>query len=263
LINNEIVETELTASGEANLFELLSSLENIEIEYRITDITTNSTIVNYELTTKFLIDTTEFVSFTIDNGTIYDIPVFAKSDFEIYRDYIKQRILNVISSIPTDLRTPGVEYKILLTNSIELTDNYTKHTDQFTNILLPLKLKVKLIIDSSKQLSNTNFTSLNDYVNFIKEQLALELLNNPNYSGIEFTYYPTQIIEFIKELDRQNGEIIKQIEILQPDIYIDVSRFDIDRYYETKIKTKEENLKFAPTYFWFDIDNIEIQYEVK
>ena len=32
---------------------------------------------------------------------------------------------------------------------------------------------------------------------------------------------------------------------------------------ETKIKTKEENLKFTPTYFWFDIDNIEIQYEVK
>jgi hypothetical protein len=261
LIKNDTVETEITVSDEVKLFELLSALENIEIEYNISDITTNNIIANYELNTKFLIETSEYVSFTIDNGTIYDIPVFEKNEYEIYKDYIKQKMLDIVTSIPTDLKTPGTEYKILLTNTIELTDNYTKYTDQFTNILLPLKLKIKLIIDPNKQL--LNFTTLNDYINYIREQLALELMNNPNYSGIEVAYYPTQIIEFIKQLDKINGEIIKQIEILQPDIYIDVNRFDIDRYYETKIKTKEENLKFTPTYFWFDIDNIEIQYEVK
>ena len=132
IINNEDSSEEITLTydqiyGQENLFEFLDALEHIEIKYNVKNITTNETIASYNLSAVFIINTSDLLTYTIlpsEDTTIYDIPIIEKSDYEMFKDYIKQKIIDLAKNKSIMTKTPaGVEYKILLSNSIESPQN--------------------------------------------------------------------------------------------------------------------------------------------
>jgi len=240
---------------------------------------------NDELIAKYkgnfeLIETNEdLAEYPIINNKIYLVPFIYKDDYKTYKEYIEHLIFmayDVFTNKYYKKQISGIKYRLLLLNTIEYRYRYNKFKDMDTNILLPLRIKLKLYIDSKKPLP-PEFKDLNSYINYLKEHLAIELLTK--FKGTDnIKYYPTEIIKYIKDLDNRiinnnnnnnngnnndkEGGLIKHIEVIEPDIYIEIDDSQIKEYITKNLSNdKLKQLTFTPAYFWFDINQIDIEFQ--
>lgn len=147
-----------------------------------------------------------------------------------------------------------------------VTNSYI-YTDEFEyveySLRLPLQLKLKIIVD--RDTVNQNNIDLDAQ----REEIILELANYLQLymTGTDIAYYPSSIVEFVTE-PRRNW--IKGMEVTTTDSNTKKPfefKNGIETYPESVIRdnigsSKLEMLKYTSVFFWWDVDNIQITYEL-
>ena len=127
---------------------------------------------------------------------------------------------------------------------------------------LPLNLKMKIFVDKD---------AVNQYGVDLEEQRNTIILEVAKYlqmymTGTDIVYYPAAIIEFVMENRRYwiKGMVIYTTESSDPPFEF---KNGIEAYPEYKIRdnissSKMEILKYTSAFYWWNVDNITIEYEL-
>ena len=197
------------------------------------------------------------------------IPLIEKSvydsDKELYNIKLLQN-LNQANLSENRFPTDEVQYRFLNTyyiNNLYLR-NITVQKYDF-DLYLPLLLTVNIIYN--EQYINSNNLDLNQE----KYNLYLEIANilQTKYTGNVITYYDTHLIDliqskpYIKTLsvlvkDSNNTTIPSGLEIYENDIIM--QNLQNDSIETDELSNKLNIANYNPYYFWWDVNNITVNY---
>jgi hypothetical protein len=192
-----------------------------------------------------------------DTGDVYviQIPMISVDEYSADAARIQTKLKSLL--INTDLsenRLPSVQHSFRFYNTLELypMDNYLQEDIDQTYINLPLELKLYIIFDKQK-ISSSNI-SLDDYITQIKLDLAKYLTDN--YTSSQVSFYTSKIEDFI-----HNYEYVKYVKVLSPDYNIVTN--DFDTILSSLSNDKLSIASFNPVLFWWDVNNIDIVYNLQ
>lgn len=212
----------------------------------------------------------------LDNNYILNIPLMKKLKYESDPVYYLDQISSFLQSTNfKENRHPTDEILLSFLNTVNIPSDKLEYlikqdyldTSQFlnNNIKLPLKLQVQIYVYKQTVLDlNIDLTSEKDE---IYDEVA-QLLQN-NYTGTEIVIYNSQIVDFV----HNSRSYIKQVIVTikdNDDVVIDNG---IESYPDDDIITNINNdttltsnerkllyLEYCPSYFYWDLDNIDIKF---
>ena len=192
------------------------------------------------------------------SGTNYilQVPMISFEEYIKDKEIITKKIKLVMvesNSLINYESLPLIQHNIRFSNTIEIypTSVYLKNSLNENSIKLPLKLKVHIIFDYEK-ISNDNII-IDELVEQIKLDLAKLLYTN--YTGVEIQFYKSKIEDFI-----HNNKYVKYVSIIEPSDNIIVKNHN-EIFYEFS-SDKLLLASYCPIYWYFDVNNIEILYDV-
>ena len=135
----------------------------------------------------------------------------------------------------------------------------------FVDYELKLPLQLSVTIYADKDAVNRYGVNLEEQRKLIKLEVAKYL--QLYMSGTDIVYYPSAIVEFIMEPRRIwiKGIVVRTFDSSDPQFeFIN----GIETYQEPKIRdnissSKLEILKYGSAFYWWDVDNIEIKYNLE
>lgn len=196
---------------------------------------------------------------TDGNRYIINLPVIKKDTFEEDELYYSNKIVSSLGNLVlSENRMISDDVQVRYLNTYYIPNNYVEKVtkQEYTHdITLPLVITLDLKIDRA--------TIVRDDLNVdtIIEELRLTVAQflSENKSGIDITFYRTEIVDlthnqnWVKSLsvqvhDSNNQEIENgNIETIPQKEFV-------------KLLTKEELLDFAPVYWYWAINNVNINY---
>ncbi len=137
-------------------------------------------------------------------------------------------------------------------------------TYNFVDYELKLPLQLSIVIYADRDAVSRYGVNLEDQRKQIKLEVAKYL--QLYMSGTDIVYYPSAIVEFIMEPRRIwiKGLVVRTFDSSNPPFEF---KNGIETYPEPKIRdnispSKMEILKYGSAFFWWDVDNIEIKYNM-
>ena len=261
--------------------QIMTMLDNFTYSYSVNGITTENTTVNIEeysdntLTTRYykiisqsfyqaydVSDLVRLQLYKADNGKQYviNIPLIDKDAFESDKNYFYEQLIGYLVNlkltenrmISDNIQTRFFETQIAtkLYHTTLLKQNYD------FDIALPLKMKLTFKIDKLKVVSLK--IDLNEEINTILNQVCDFILNN---TGSSILIYDSRIVDVI--LNEARKKYIKDVIITITDSNGNVldqglESIPLNTFLYNFNGTKLDVVKFTPIYWWFDINNIEI-----
>ena len=209
-------------------------------------------------------DVSDLVRLQIYNdGTddyVINIPLIDKDKFESDKQYYYDLLLGYLVNLRlTENRmiTDNIQTRFFETNFVsQLYHNTLLKQSYSFDITLPLKLKIDLKINKDNIVVNN--INLNDEIVEILQDVSSFLLQNCNSNIL---VYSSRIVDIILNEDRK--KYIKDVVVTitdSNDNVLDQGLESISLYdflYNFN-GTKLDIVKFTPIYWWFDINNIEI-----
>jgi len=248
-----------------NNFSVSIDIDNIFTFLNEFDIYLEAYDENYEKIALFMLEKFKLIydisdvftikKYTKDNQTyLVQIPFISKEQYEENKSKILEKLKNLLyySNVHKN-RLLTVSHNFRFFNTIDLKDTsilkeFEKEQD-FLNF--PLKLKLFLYIDKSYLVKND--ANLDDILYQLKLDLAKFLLENFTTSDIKF--YKSKVIDFV-----HNYPFVKYVKVVTPDTNIVIK--DTYEFLKEKADNKQYIVSFVPSYFWWDINDIEIDYKL-
>lgn len=195
----------------------------------------------------------------LTNDILIDVPLIVRDDFLLDESFYLGKLINQVQTTnlsEVQLVTDNLQLKFI--NSYYVPRVYSeKLTIQAYDfsIYLPLKVNISLILE--KQYVINNSTDIISAVASLKLSIA-SYLNNRIDTTIKF--YGSQLIDFI----HNSNPWIKSVTLTLVDnrgFTIPLSNIEtIDQKIFISKNSKIEILEYCPFLWWFDINNINIQY---
>lgn len=209
-------------------------------------------------------NTTDFLhlkKYHLSDSTIQliDVPLVDKEEFLNDETFYLLKLGSQISSISlSETRLLSDDLQLKLINSYYIPQHFTKKVtiQQYDfNIFLPLIININLLLEKNYIISN-NIDVLSSIVK-LRLNIA-NYLNEKNSSSIKF--YSSKLVDFI----HTNNDWIKYVEIKLCDArntQLTQSNIEsIDQQLFISTFTKDEILNYCPNLWWFDINNLTINY---
>ena len=200
---------------------------------------------------------------------ITNVPIIDKELYYSDETYYANKIHEFLYSnnfSENRMITDELQFRFL--NTFVVPANFMKvSTKQKYNfdLHLPLRIKINAYIDED-YISN-NIIDLNTEKNLLIDKLATEL--QTKYTGSNIVYYNSRIDDFV----HTNREFIKRVEVIVSDGIGNILKTGIevnsDKLLLEEIATNEtidraerklQILKYVPPYFYWDINNIDLQF---
>jgi len=197
----------------------------------------------------------------LNSSTVYliDVPLVDKTEFLNDENFYLLKLGSQISSISlSETRLLSDDLQLKLINSYYIPRYFSKKVtvQQYDfNIFLPLIIKINLLLEKNYIISN----NIDVISSIVKLRLSIaNYLNEKNNSFIKF--YSTKLIDFI----HTNNDWIKYVDVKLYDsksTLLDLSNIEsIDQQNFISAFTKDELLNYCPNLWWFDINNLTIDY---
>ena len=195
----------------------------------------------------------------LTNDILIDVPLISRDDFLLDESFYLGKLINQVQTTnlsEVQLVTDNLQLKFI--NSYYVPRVYSeKLTIQAYDfsIYLPLKVNISLILE--KQYVINNSTDIISAVASLKLSIA-SYLNNRIDTTIKF--YGSQLIDFIHNSNPWIKSVILTL-VDNRDFTIPLSNIEtIDQKIFISKNSKIEILEYCPFLWWFDINNINIQY---
>ena len=209
-------------------------------------------------------DVSDLVRLQIYNDGAYDyvinIPLIDKDKFESDRQYYYDLLLGYLVNLKlTENRmiTDNIQTRFFETHAVrQLYHNTLLKQSYSFDIILPLKLKIDLKINKDSIVADN--INLNDEIVEILQDVSSFLLQNCNSNIL---VYSSRIVDII--LNEARKKYIKDVIVTITDSNNNVldqglESISLDDFLYNFNGTKLDIVKFTPIYWWFDINNIEI-----
>jgi hypothetical protein len=196
---------------------------------------------------------------------VINIPLIEKDKFEADKQYYYDLLIGYLVNlnltenrmITDNLQTRFFETQVVLQ---AYHNTLLKQSYDF-DINLPLKLSITLKIDK-KQIT-INKINLNDETNFILQDVSNFLLQN---CSSNILLYGSRIVDII--LNNERTQYIKDVDVLITDSSGNVlnqglESKSLDQFLYDFSGTKLDIVKFTPVYWWFDINNLQIDTQME
>ena len=193
-----------------------------------------------------------------DNAYVLNIPVMEYDVYEKDPSYYLDKSINLFGSIAFEenrMISDDVQIRYINTDVIlsEITQHLTKQKYKI-DITFPLHLKVHIYANSA-YITEHEIDTLTEREN-LRNLLAQTLFDT--YTGTSISFYETQIIEIIHDMDwvkwcqifvtDNNGNAIPDNNIESNEQKITINNLN-----------KFQAVTFCPYYWWWDLNNIEIE----
>ncbi len=236
-----------------NVLCVLNLTDYISVKKYIPDFTTMKQVITT--------DTTTVVYYREPNDTevyLVNFPVIEKSQF--FAD--QKLITDKITTLFTNIYAPGnrmisddVQIKFLSSHIINKNILKLSTIQQLEfDLSLPLRIEIDIYVNRPSIIDDT--INIRDKTENLKFEVA-QLLKD-KYTGIQISFYKSQIIDFI-----HNINWVKHCDIrIYDNNNIRIIDDNIESYtnFETlkKISDKFTATKFIPIFWWWDLNNIKI-----
>jgi len=279
-ISNNIVQNALMTNIDENTFKVdYNKQKNILFGEHIFEVKMASIIGN----TKVVLVSETFFQLKKINDLLY-LPMYTTDDDQEYilnlpvieyKHYIQNKPL-INRKILDEFYNRDIKNKRFISDNIQIRflNNYyinhhilSKYTIQQYDFDLVLPLNINIKINMENQYLTNNFINLSKEQNDLHLDIAQKL--NDSYTGIEIKYYNSQLIEFI----HYQREFIKSVKILVTDSNNNIidnglellsEQDTIDNLQEDNVVNLSDKklniLNFFPIYVWWDLENINIEY---
>lgn len=191
---------------------------------------------------------------------IVHIPVMLLEDYDNNINYYDQKLLATLGKVINDgNRMISDDLQIRFLNTEIVPSEYLKiitlQGHDF-NLTLPLKLKVSISVNQDYITTNNIDTSTS--IEQLKLDLATKLYEK--YSGLEISFYYTQIVDIIHTLPWVRNCEVRVFDSSDPIIEIPNGNFEVisQREVVDMFTNKVDVVKYCPIYFYWDLDNIDI-----
>lgn len=232
-----------------NTFILTFEHSGIKHNYYFNGVTNAQSTETFLRLKKYIKDSTQYV---INVPLIHEDNFNNKTDKDMIDKLIKTNFINVNIS---DNRMISDDVQVRFCNTINIPANIVKKITKQkidNDIKLPFLLKINLTLDRNDVMVNS--ISITELEEDIREAVSKFILDTAN--GIYIKYYNTQIIDIchnfdlvksckVQTFDSDDFEITPGIELLNKLEFV-------------KLLTKDEFLDYSSIYWWFDINNIQI-----
>lgn len=193
-----------------------------------------------------------------DNAYVLNIPVMEYDAYEKDPSYYLDKSINLFGSVAFEenrMISDDVQIRYINTDVIlsEITQHLTKQKYKI-DITFPLHLKVHIYANSA-YITEHEIDTLTEREN-LRNLLAQTLFDT--YTGTSISFYETQIIEIIHDMDwvkwcqifvtDNNGNAIPDNNIESNEQKITINNLN-----------KFQAVTFCPYYWWWDLNNIEIE----
>lgn len=193
-----------------------------------------------------------------DNAYVLNIPVMEYDVYEKDPSYYLDKSINLFGSVAFEenrMISDDVQIRYINTDVIlsEITQHLTKQKYKI-DITFPLHLKVHIYANSA-YITEHEIDTLTEREN-LRNLLAQTLFDT--YTGTSISFYETQIIEIIHDMDwvkwcqifvtDNNGNAIPDNNIESNEQKITINNLN-----------KFQAVTFCPYYWWWDLNNIEIE----
>ncbi len=195
----------------------------------------------------------------LNNNILIDVPLISKTEFLLDESFYLGRLITQVQTTnlsEVQLVTDNIQLKFI--NSYYIPQTYNKKlTIQAYDfsLYLPLRVSISLILETQYIINNT--TDINSSINNLKLAIASYLSNRIDTT---IKFYGSQLIDFI----HSNNPWIKSVTLTlidNRDFEIPLSNIEtIDQKLFISKNSKIEILEYCPFLWWFDINNINIQY---
>jgi len=216
-------------------------LINFKFIYDISDILSIKRYIDYSTSTTYLIQ----------------IPFLSKEKYLDNKDEILNQLINMLySSNLSEYRLPTVSHEFRLSNTLEVDDinifEEYNPSDKSAHFLdLPLKLNIKIYFDKNYIIQNN--ANIYELIDQIKLDLAKYL--HENFFTHSIKYYTSKIVDLL-----HNYPFVKYAKVITPNTNIVMK--DIYKYLDEISSDKLKLASFNPVYFWFDLNDINVEYEL-
>lgn len=237
-------------------------LSNYRITRDVSDIlslkTFDGLITDYDVSDTLDMNQRQISLMFNDNAYVLNIPVMEYDVYEKDPNYYLDKSINLFGSIAFEenrMISDDVQIRYINTDVIlsEIAKHLTKQKYEF-DITFPLHLKIHIYANSS-YITENQVDTLTEREN-LRNILAQTLFDT--YTGTSISFYETQIIEIIHDLNW-----VKWCEIFVTDnkgnpipnnnIESNTQKITIDNL------NKFQAVTFCPYYWWWDLNNIEIE----
>ena len=233
-------------------------VRSININIDVFDLEANKLGTLYKDSYQYVYDLSDYLVLKkfVTSGVSYilQIPFIDKNQYQQDKNKILAKIKTVfVNSGINYYRLISVQHSVRFFNTLELypIDNYLEEEIPDTYVNLPIKIKLYLKLDRTKLLE--------DSVNppELIEQLRLDIAKflDDNYTGGRIEFYTSKLKDFI-----HNNKYVKYVSILSPNYNIVVKPYE--DYLKSISDDKLKIASFCPVYFWWDINNIDIVYDL-
>lgn len=193
-----------------------------------------------------------------DNAYVLNIPVMEYDVYEKDPSYYLDKSINLFGSVAFEenrMISDDVQIRYINTDVIlsEITQHLTKQKYKI-DITFPLHLKIHIYANSA-YITEHEIDTLTEREN-LRNLLAQTLFDT--YTGTSISFYETQIIEIIHDMDwvkwcqifvtDNNGNAIPDNNIESNEQKITINNLN-----------KFQAVTFCPYYWWWDLNNIEIE----
>jgi len=264
--NNFENEIELFSSTDNNaahsskltfLERIVKGLNNFDFEIELNDKNSGENILKGALVLNLFDNLKDVLKLKIKNNTLVHIPFLNKDKLdedEDRKNYILNKLKNMVKSVANQIqnRAPGIDTKFSLPNTIEINNpkNYLIPQEDngekchYKNIRFPIKTSLKLKLGAP---------ITNEELSELKKEIAKTL---KSAQGFFTSLSPTNLINTVKEKLKDK---VFDVSVKSPGAPISTN----PNYEKDLIKKDKNNaLHFCPPYFYYDIDNINIDAEV-
>jgi hypothetical protein len=251
---------------------LFSTLVACSITLQTKDKTTPT--VPWKTVTKFefrsinividLLDSIQLRKYLINNNEyIIDVPLIHNANFQADRDFYLNQLFTGFSSFEIQenrLITDDIQYKFLNTCLVEqpyISQLVVANSNRYTyNLHLPLKIKIDLILD--KDVILVNNINIYNFINDLKLIMGTYLIT---LNSTKVKFYKTIVIEMCHTF-----KWVKHVKVTLtdsdsiPNELYDSNIEVIDQKDLLPKLSKTEIINYNPILFWFDSNNVAINY---
>jgi len=252
----------LTFSDETtqdNAFDSLTRGANLTL--KITDLLGNNIATLYKESYAPINDITDLLIlkkyYTTDTTYVTQIPYISEDEYNLEKQKIITKLKTLlINTNITNNRLISVQHSFRFFNTLELLDasNYLNDetTSSLTYIDLPLKLNLYIIFDKNKIIQDG--VSVSDLIDQLKLDIA-KLLDE-SYTGAAIQFYTSKLEDYI-----HNNKYVKYVKVVTPNYNIVTKSFT--DYLKTISDDKYKVVSFNPSYFYWNLDDIGVDYEIE